>query len=87
MENFRHNLSPVEVKLFLKMLEEYNDYFIILYCMKSWHSCPQCGHGETCRGAAVGVFSSRLDKITHELRVCLKCGYKHVTNVLTLERM
>jgi ribosomal protein S27AE len=87
MENFRHNLSPVEVKRFLKLLEGYDDYLVVMYCMKSNRVCPQCGNGDTCRGAAVGAFSSRFDKITHELQVCLHCGYKHVANVLTVERM
>jgi ribosomal protein S27AE len=87
MENFRHNLSPVEVKHFLKIMGDYDEYFVILFCLKIKHPCPQCGHPETCSGGAVGVFSTRLDKITHELRVCLRCGYKHVTNVLTVERM
>ncbi|MBM4284265.1 MAG: hypothetical protein FJ128_03295 [Deltaproteobacteria bacterium] len=87
MENFRHNLSPVEVKRFLRLLEDYSEHLMVVYCLKTSHPCPQCGSPHTCGGAAVGLYSSRFDKITHELRVCLQCGFKRVTNVLTVERM
>jgi hypothetical protein len=87
MEHFRHNLSPVEVKNFLKTIADLRDNFLIIYCNKIPAGCPQCGHPELCRSGAVSAYSSSFDKITHAITVCLKCGYKEVTTLLTCEKL
>ena len=87
METFRHNLSPVEVKIFLKTIAELTDNLYIRYCLKIPTPCPKCGHYEQCRSGAVSLMSSSFDKITHEIKVCLKCGDINVSALLTCEKL
>lgn len=87
MEDFRHNLSPVEVKIFLKTVAELTENLLIRYCFKIPASCPKCGHPGLCRAGAVSFFSSGFDKVTHEITACLQCGYKDLTMVLTCEKL
>jgi hypothetical protein len=87
MEQFRHNLSPVEVKIFLKIIEEHTENLFIRYCNKIPHPCPKCGHYAQCRSGAVSLLSSSFDKITHEIIVCLNCENVKILNVLTCERL
>jgi hypothetical protein len=87
MANFRHNLSPVEVTIFLRTVAELTENLLIRYCHKNSLVCPQCGHPDICRAAAVSVFSSSFDKITHEITACLHCRYKNLTTLLTCERL
>jgi len=87
MEDFRHNLTPVEVKKFLKDTQHLTENLLIRYCFKVEQSCPRCGGPGLCRGGAISLFSSHLDKITHEIRACLHCGYKDLSTVLTLESL
>ena len=87
MEQFRHNLSPVEVKIFLKIIEEHTENLFIRYCNKIPFPCPKCGQDTQCRSGAVSLLSSNFDKITHEIIVCLNCEYTKVHTVLTCERL
>jgi len=87
MIHFRTNLSPVEVKVFLKTLDDLTDNLLIIYCNKISVDCPQCGHPELCRSGAISLFSSSFDKITHEISVCLHCGHKNVSTTVTSERL
>jgi hypothetical protein len=87
MEDFRHNLTPVEVKKFLKITENLTENLLIRYCFKVALACPQCGCQGLCHGGAVSLFSSRLDKLTHEIHACLHCGYKCLSTVLTIESL
>ena len=87
MEDFRHNLTPVEVKKFLKSTSELTENLLIHYCYKVPVSCPKCGAFELCKGGAVSLYSSSLDKITHEMSACLNCGYKQLSMVLTTESL
>jgi ribosomal protein S27AE len=87
MEHFRHNLTPVEVKIFLKTAAELTDNLLIRYCIKLKSHCPKCGHQGLCESGAVSLFSSNFDKLTHEMRVCLKCGYKNISALLTCEKL
>jgi hypothetical protein len=88
MEDFRHNLTPVEVKKFLKDTEDLTNNLLIRYCYKLTHQCPHCGRQDgLCHGGAVSLFSSRLDKITHEIHACLHCGYKALSTNLTIESL
>jgi predicted nucleic-acid-binding Zn-ribbon protein len=87
MIEFRHNLSPVEVTIFLKSVAELTEDLLILYCLKVSAACPQCGHSELCRAAAVSFLSSSIDKVTHEIIACLHCGYKNLSMVLTCEKL
>jgi hypothetical protein len=87
MEDFRHNLTPVEVKTFLKSTGKLTENLLIRYCLKVALPCPHCGRQELCQGGAVSLFSSRLDKITHEIQACLHCGYKALSTVLTIEAL
>jgi hypothetical protein len=87
MDDFRHNLTPVEVKKFLKDTQNLTENILIRYCFKVEQSCPRCGCQVTCLAGAVSLFSSRLDKITHEIRACLNCGYKELSTVLTIESL
>jgi hypothetical protein len=87
MEDFRHNLTPVEVKIFLKNTGEMTENLLIRYCFKLTSHCPHCGRQGLCLGGAVSLFSSRLDKITHEIHACLHCGYKALSTVLTIESL
>ena len=87
MESFRHNLTPVEVKKFLKDTEYLTENILIRYCFKVEHHCPHCGGQVLCRAGAISLFSSRMDKITHEIYACLHCGYKELSTVLTIESL
>jgi hypothetical protein len=87
MEDFRHNLTPVEVKKFLKITENLTENLLIRYCFKVTLPCPQCGRQGLCHGGAISLFSSRLDKITHEIYACLQCGYRDLSTVLTIESL
>jgi|UniRef100_A0A7C5EMR3 hypothetical protein len=87
MQDFRHNLTPVEVKRFLKISAPLTENLLIRYCYKIPETCPQCGHGELCKSAAVSLFSNRFDKLTHELVVCLKCEYRSLSTLLSLEML
>jgi predicted RNA-binding Zn-ribbon protein involved in translation (DUF1610 family) len=87
MEHFRHNLSPVEVKVFLKTIADLRDNLLIIYVNKISADCPQCGHQELCRSGAVSLFSSSFDKITHEMSICLNCGDKKISTCLTCEKL
>jgi hypothetical protein len=87
MEEFRHNLSPVEVETFLKLIKDLRENLFIRYCFRIPVHCPECGHREVCLSGAVSLFSSSFDKITHEIKVCLKCGYHNLSTLVTLERM
>jgi ribosomal protein S27AE len=87
MHDFRHNLTPMEVKIFLKTIEEFTDNLLIRYCLKVPQQCPQCGNGRICQGAAVSYYSTSFDKITHEIKACLECGYKELIMVQTIEKL
>ena len=87
MEDFRHNLTPVEVKDFLKSISDLTEYLLVRYVFKQPVTCPQCGTRGLCRGGAVSLYSNRIDKITHEISVCLQCDYKEVSMVLTVESL
>jgi len=87
METFRHNLSPVEVKIFLKTVAELTENLFIRYCFKIPANCPKCGRPGLCRAGAVSLFSSTFDKVTHEITVCLHCRWKNLAMVLTCERL
>jgi hypothetical protein len=87
MDDFRHNLTPVEVKKFLQETKDLTENILIRYCFKVAQCCPQCGCQECCLAGAVSLFSSRMDKITHEICACLHCGYKSVSTVLTIESL
>ena len=87
MDRFRHNLSPVELKLFLKITADLTENLYIYYCFKIPVTCPKCGHDEMCKGGAVSLYSSSFDKVTHEILVCLKCGDKNLSTQLTCERL
>jgi hypothetical protein len=87
MESFRHNLTPVEVKKFLKDTENLTEDLLIRYCFKVEYCCPHCGCLELCSAGAISLFSSRMDKITHEIHACLHCGYQDLSTVLTLESL
>ena len=87
MEDFRHNLSPVEVKILLKTTKDLTENLFIYYCFKVPMQCPKCGNQEICQSGAVSLFSSRFDKITHEIKTCLRCGYKNLITLLTIEKL
>jgi hypothetical protein len=87
MTDFRHNLTPVEIKLFLKTLGALTDDLLIRFCYKIPGPCPRCGHPQICRSGAISMYSSSFDKLTHEITVCLHCLHKQVAALLTCERM
>ncbi len=87
MEDFRHNLTPVEVKIFLKTIAKYSDNLLIRCCNKVTTPCPQCGRKELCSSGAVSLLASRIDKVTHTIRACLHCGYVASSMVLTIEKL
>jgi hypothetical protein len=87
MESFRHNLSPVEVKQFLKTVVDLIENLAIRYVHKVNSPCPCCGRQELCYGAATSYFSSSFDKTSHELTVCLHCGFKDLSTLNTCERL
>jgi len=87
MGDFRHNLSPVEVTIFLKSITELTEDLLIRFCYKVPARCPECGHRELCRSGAVSFYSSSFDKLTHEITICLQCEYKELNTLLTCERL
>jgi hypothetical protein len=87
MEDFRHNLSPLEVKIFLKTVEELTPDLLIRFCYKIPAPCPRCANPELCRSGAVSLYSSTFDKLTHEINACLRCGYTELSTLLTCERL
>jgi hypothetical protein len=87
MDDFRHNLTPVEVKHFLKSISDLTEYLLVRYVFKVPVTCPRCGTRGLCRGGAVSLYSNRIDKITHEIISCLHCDYKKVSMVLTVESL
>jgi len=87
MDDFRHNLSPVEVKIFLKTVAPLAENLLIRYCVKTTVKCPKCGARKFCQSGAVSLFSSSFDKITHEMKACLQCGYQEISPVITVEKM
>jgi|UniRef100_A0A7C3V0J0 hypothetical protein len=86
-DDFRHNLTPVEVKKFLTNTEKITENLLIRYCFKLSAPCPQCGRRGLCLGGAVSLLASRIDKITHEIHACLHCGYKSLSTVRTIESL
>ena len=87
MEDFRHNLTPVEVKDFLTSISDLTEYLLVRYVFKMPVPCPQCGTLGLCQGGAVSLYSIRIDKITHEVSFCLQCGYRKVSMLLTVESL
>lgn len=87
MESFRHNLSPVEIKFFLKTSAPLTENLAIRFVHKISKPCPRCGQPELCYGAAISYFCSSSDKTTHEITVCLHCGYKDLAALNTCERL
>jgi len=87
MENFRHNLTPVEVKTFLKTVAPFTENLLILHCHKTASHCPRCGQPKLCHGGAVSLFASTMDKVTHEVTACLQCGYKNIATCQTCEKL
>jgi hypothetical protein len=87
MESFRHNLTPVEVKIFLKTAADLIENLAIRYVNKISRPCPHCSQNELCAGAGVSYFCSSFDKTTHEIIVCLHCGYKDLATLTTCERL
>jgi len=87
METFRHNLSPGEVKIFLKTVAALTENLFIYYCFKTAAACPQCGQPGLCRAGAVSLLSSSFDKVTHEITTCLRCRYKELNAVSTCEKL
>lgn len=87
MTDFRHNLTPVEIKIFLKTLGELTDDLLIRFCYKIPATCPRCGRAGVCRSGAISLYSSSFDKLTHEITLCLHCHYKQVATLLTCERL
>lgn len=87
MGDFRHNLTPLEVKTFLKVIADLTEDLLIRFCYKVPAVCPQCGHPELCRSGAISLYSRNFDKLTHEVTVCLNCHHKSLTALLTMERL
>ena len=54
--------------------------------IKSRHPAPAAA-AELCYGAAVSYFCSSFDKTTHEITVCLHCGFKDLATLSTCERL
>jgi|YNPNPStandDraft_1061719.scaffolds.fasta_scaffold253508_1 hypothetical protein len=87
MVDFRHNLTPREIKLFLKTITPLSDHFLIRFCQKSQRACPRCGRNGLCVSGAVSLYCSHFDKTTHEIVACLQCGFQEVITLLTVEKM
>lgn len=87
MESFRHNLSPVEVKFLLKTSANLTEHLAIRFVHKITTPCPECGRSALCAGAGVSYFCSSPDKTTHEITVCLVCGFKELSTLATCERL
>lgn len=86
MQDFRHNLTPVEVKNFLRIAGELTENLDLRYVHKLSSPCPCCGQHQICLGAGVSLYSSN-SKLTHEITVCLHCGYRDLATILTCERL
>lgn len=87
MESFRHNLNPLEVKRFLKLLSTQAEHLFIRFCFKTSVPCPRCGAGSLCRAGALSFYASNPDKLTHEITACLECGQITITMLRTLESL
>ncbi|MGQ9688089.1 MAG: hypothetical protein ACUVXF_04780 [Desulfobaccales bacterium] len=87
MESFRHNLSPVEVKKFLKITAKAAEHLFIRFCWKVPTPCPRCGAHRLCRAGAVSFYSSSIDKVTHEFTACLDCGFISMSMLQTIESL
>jgi len=87
MESFRHNLTPVYFNFFLRTAGELIDHLAIRFVHKVTRPCPRCQHTELCYGAAISYFASSPDKTTHEITVCLHCGYRDLATLTTCERL
>jgi len=87
MEQFRTNLSPLEVKRFLKIVSTLTEDLLIRYCFKVKSPCPQCGREGLCQSAGLSFYSSSFDKLTHEIIACLHCGYVQLSTLLNVERL
>ncbi len=87
MVDFRHNLTPVEVKKFLKITAGVTENLFIRFCFKVPLPCPKCGAAHLCRAGAVSLYSSNMDKLTHEINACLGCGYTSLSMLLTIESL
>jgi hypothetical protein len=85
VEPFRHNLTPVEVKTFLRLTADLTENLLIRYCYQTATPCPTCRRPQLIRAAAISLYSRSLDKLTHELSVCLACGFKEVVTLQTCE--
>ncbi|MBM4273202.1 MAG: hypothetical protein FJ134_01895 [Deltaproteobacteria bacterium] len=75
------------MKIFLKTVADLTEELFIRYCLKGDGVCPRCGRNGICHSGAISLYSSSFDKITHEITACLKCGYKNMTTVLTIEKL
>ncbi len=87
MESFRHNLTPVEVKHFLRATADLTENLLLRYCYKTTTPCPACRQPELIRAAGLSLFSLSSDKLTHELSLCPACGYKELVALQTCERL
>jgi hypothetical protein len=87
MVDFRHNLTPVEVKAFLKSIANFPDELMVIAVKKIPTACPLCANPEVCLAAAVSAYAGGFTKITHEIRLCLKCDYRALTTLMTCERL
>jgi len=87
MEPFRHNLTPVEVKKFLQATAELTENLLIRYCFKTEAACPRCGRPGLLRAAGLSLYSLSIDKLTHDLRYCLDCGFREMGTLETCERL
>jgi len=87
MVDFRHNLTPLEIKIFLKTIGPLADNYLVRFCQKSQQPCPHCGRRGLCVAGAVSLYCSQFDKTSHEILACLHCGFQEVITLLTMEKM
>ncbi len=87
MDPFRHNLTPVEVKTFLKATASLTENLFIRYCYKTDTPCPGCGRPQLIRAAGISFFSNNPNKLTHEITVCLSCGHQEIVALQTCEKL
>jgi ribosomal protein S27AE len=87
METFRHNLTPVEVKKFLQATARLTENLLLRYCWRTEAACPACGAVGLLRAAGLSLYSSSIDKLTHELRYCLSCGFQDLNTLESCERL
>jgi hypothetical protein len=73
METFRHNLTPVEVKKFLQGTADLTENLLLRYCWKTETPCPVCRRPGLLRAAGLSLYSSTIDKLTHELNTLESC--------------